>query len=58
LFAFLKILLSFLRFSWVSKRGMRFLVIPANGAIGTKKLACEAASQDGSPETTKILRLP
>jgi hypothetical protein len=58
LFAFLKILLSFLRFSWVSQQGLKFLVISANETIGTKKLACEAASQDGSPETTKTLRLP
>jgi hypothetical protein len=36
---------------------MKSLVFPANGTIGTKKLACEAASQDGSPETTKTLRL-
>ncbi len=53
LFAFLKILYLFLGFSFVSQQSIKFQVIPANGTVGTKKLACEATSQDGSPETTK-----
>jgi hypothetical protein len=47
-------------FVWVSQQSTKSwwsLELPANGIIGTKKLAYEAASQDGSPETIKTLHL-